>query len=185
MFKIKIPNYNQRLYYHTIRHTVENYGKLSHQLWHFTEMLLYVFYVFRFIYTQLSISNPTDYPLVEWDFFKQIFQTLSTDKDYFFGATLVMLFVNAFFLEYDLNFTRVDTYTWGVLYDMVVKQVDAFESARIEQESIHQKPRKIVNLIHKIKNNIFPNIKSYNLEVVRNMYRSKYYPNVSSKLSRV
>mgnify|MGYP007002771711 CR=1 FL=1 len=89
-------------------------------------------YIFRFAYIMLSLSDPVQFRPFQWDtFFTNFFAYLSdTDRDLLFGGTFLMLFVSCVLIEHSIYFSRVDTSTWQILYDGVVRRSNIFSTAR-------------------------------------------------------
>ena len=112
----------RRLFYNTTKEVVKQHGKRVYVFQHCLEILAYLMYIFRFAYIMLSLSDPVQFRPFQWDtFFTNFFAYLSTDRDLLFGGAFLMLFVSCVLIEHSIYFSRVDTSTWQILYDGVVR----------------------------------------------------------------
>ncbi len=129
---INFFTYSRRLFYNTSKEVVEQHGKPLYVFQHRLEIAAYLLYVFRFAYIMLSMSDPGTFRPIAWDtFFTNLFAYLSTDRDLLFGGIFLMLFVSCVLIEHSVYFSRVDTDTWQILYDGVVKGGDIFSETRL------------------------------------------------------
>src|SRR5699024_7137146 len=87
----------------------------------------------------------------KFDFFEFLFLIFSTNKDYFFGVTFIMLFANGLLLEFDLYFSRVDTITWKLLYDIIVLDGQIYRKCAKSQKELEKlRLRKISRISYEI-----------------------------------
>lgn len=135
---------NCHIYQNLIKNNVEHHHDFNHQFLHRSNLYLFIAYLFRFYYLLIStIINPHPLKLSRYDFFEHMFQYFSTDKDYFFGVTFIMLTLNGLLLEHDLFFHKVDTLSWKLLYDRIVLDLQiyqkSFQSSDIQMKLYFEK----------------------------------------------
>lgn len=197
-------NSNRHIFYNLVQTNTEHHYDFNHQFLHKSELYLFFAYLFRFCYLLfLIILKPHRLVLSQYDFFEHMFNYFSTDKDYFFGVTFIMLTFNGLLLEHDLYFQKVDTLSWKVLYDRCVFDLQiyqkSFKSVEMQAKLYSCKLKQITQLPAPAYFNLLPKFcfQKYidlktKLELYRNLelidtkkfgqYKSYLFPNVSAKL---
>lgn len=122
------------LFHSIIKDVMTNHDKKSYKWLHTFENLSYIMYICRFTYILLCLYQPTDYSLIQIDFFSHLIENLSTDKDYFFCVTFIMMFISCVALETCLYFSRTDTCTWGIIEDQVMRTDQIFKECLLPQD---------------------------------------------------
>lgn len=111
-----------------------NHEKKSYRWLHTFECCAYAVYICRFAYILLCLLQPTKCSLIEIDFFSHLIENLSTDKDYFFAVTFVMMFVSCVVMERAIYFSRIDTCTWGIIEDQIIHSEQIFKQCLLPED---------------------------------------------------
>lgn len=196
-------NSNRYIFQNLVQVNAEHHYDYNHRFLHKSELYLFFAYTLRFCYLLFSIVlNPHKAVLSQYDFFEHLFIYFSTDKDYFFGVTFIMLTFNGFLLEHDLYFHKIDTVAWKLLYDRISdSQIfqKSLKSVEVQTKQYFLKLQQFTQLpaptyFHflpkfcfqkyidwKVKLELYSNLEFIDQEKF-GQHKSFYFPNVSAKL---
>ena len=121
---------------------------------HIAEIFLYLMYIFRFSLIILGIRS--NIRLSKYDFFDHFFHYFSTDRDFLFPLTFIMLFVYCICMENRLYFTPINTITWQMYDDLVIKTMDAYEKSKSTSELLKNSADQLNKVKNRCKNLHFP-----------------------------
>ncbi len=126
---------SQTLFYSTIEEVMGNHEKRWSYRWlHTFECVAYLMYICRFAYILLCLLQPTQFALIKGDFFSHLIAILSTDRDYFFAVTFIMMLLSCVVMERAIYFSPIDTCTWGIIEDQIVRSETIFRQCRLSEQ---------------------------------------------------
>lgn len=133
----RVPTH--KWYYTRIRHILTKQSNNYYHLLHTFHLLLYAFYILRFmkiiLYQKSSfeVISPTQY-----DFFFWFFLQVSNGRDIFYSVTFLMLLTFALLMEHCLYFSPVNSITWRKYQDLIVLNCDRYQESTETQANQEQ-----------------------------------------------
>lgn len=125
---------SNKFFYSTIEDVMTNHEKTPYKWLHTMEICAYIMYICRFTYILLCLLQPIRCSPIGFDFFSHLIGYLCTDKDYFFGVTFIMMFISCVVMERCIYFSRIDTCTWGIIEDQIIRSEQIFKQCLLPEE---------------------------------------------------